>query len=116
MNLKPGGQQPRMCDTIWQGRALGLVYRDGTPKGLAVILRERGIDTRVKLLCDLKAVIARLSSRKDKAGTLLERSWTCLPFGAGPKQNATPGHTLRPHQLDVLFREYGGSIFGRSDL
>ncbi len=43
MNLKPGGKQPRMHDTYWQGRLQRMVFPDGTPKN---ILSERGVDVR----------------------------------------------------------------------
>ena len=33
MNLKPGGKQPRMHDTIWNGKVQKMVFADGTPKG-----------------------------------------------------------------------------------
>lgn len=59
MNLNPGGQQPRMRDTVWREKAQKLVFPDGTPKGLAVALRERGIYTRGMLLDDMKAEIAK---------------------------------------------------------
>lgn len=45
MNVKPGGKQPRMHDTIWQGRVQKMNLRDGTHKGLKMILEERGINT-----------------------------------------------------------------------
>ena len=44
MNLKPGGKQPRMHDTIWNGKVQKMVFADGTPKGLKQILIERGIN------------------------------------------------------------------------
>ena len=50
MNLKPGGKQPKMHDTIWNGKVQKMVFADGTPKGLKQILIERGINiTKMKL-------------------------------------------------------------------
>ena len=34
MNVRPGGVQPRMCDTMWAGRMQKMVFEDGTPKGM----------------------------------------------------------------------------------
>ena len=41
MNVKPGGAQPRMRDTIWAGRVQTMVLDDGTPKGMKMVLEER---------------------------------------------------------------------------
>ena len=37
LNKKPGGKQPPMRDTIWNGMPQKLVMEDGTPKGAAMI-------------------------------------------------------------------------------
>ena len=41
MNAKPGGKQPAMRDTIWNGRPQKMVFNIGVPKGLIQVLRER---------------------------------------------------------------------------
>lgn len=46
MNVKPGGKQPAMRNTIWQGRVQQLTFNIGVPKGMKIILEERGINTR----------------------------------------------------------------------
>ena len=49
MNVKPGGVQPKMHDTIWGGRVQKMVFADGTPKGMKEVLRERGVNvTKMK--------------------------------------------------------------------
>jgi len=58
MNLRPGGKQPRMHDTYWQGRLQRMVFRDGTPKGLKNVLIERGIDVRGMKLEDMRNEIS----------------------------------------------------------
>lgn len=58
MNLKPGGKQPRMHNTYWQGRLQRMVFRDGTPKGLKNVLIERGIDVRGMKLEDMRNEIS----------------------------------------------------------
>ena len=52
MNVKPGGKQPIMHDTIWNGKRWKLytTVRDGTkiPKGMKMVLEERGVSTEGK--------------------------------------------------------------------
>lgn len=49
MNVNPGRAQPKMQDTYWGGRLQKIVYRDGTPKGMKVVLQERGVNvTKMK--------------------------------------------------------------------
>ena len=42
MNAKPGGKQPKMRDTVWEGRPQSMVFSIGVPKGLIQVLKERG--------------------------------------------------------------------------
>ena len=57
MNVKPGGGQPIMHDTVYEddNRFVGqrLVMDDGTPKGLKLVLEKRVFDTRGKTRKDL---------------------------------------------------------------
>lgn len=45
MIVGPGGKQPKMRDTVWGGDIQKLVDENGTPKGMRVVLQERGADT-----------------------------------------------------------------------
>jgi len=45
MNIKPGGAQPCMRDTVWAGKVKKMVFDNGTPKGMRNVLEERGINT-----------------------------------------------------------------------
>ena len=45
MNVGPGGKQMKMRDTMWQGEIQSLILPDGQPKGMKIVLEERGIDT-----------------------------------------------------------------------
>ena len=45
MNVQFGGQQPRMRDTLWNGKPQKMVLPNGLPKGLKLVLQERGVDT-----------------------------------------------------------------------
>ena len=45
MNVRPGGAQPKMRDTVWAGMVQKMTLADETPKGSKLVLEERGIDT-----------------------------------------------------------------------
>ena len=45
MNVGPGGKQPKMRDTVWEGHVQKMVDRNAIPKGMKAILEERGVDT-----------------------------------------------------------------------
>ena len=57
MNVRPGGVQPRMCDTMWADRMQKMVFEDGTPKGMKQILEERGINTTRMVADDMRTVL-----------------------------------------------------------
>ena len=42
MNAKPGGKQPAMRYTVWNGKVQKIMYNIGVPKGLIQVLKERG--------------------------------------------------------------------------
>ena len=53
MNVKPGGgAQPVMRDTYW-GKKQKMVLPDGRPKGIKLILEERGVDTTKMKAADM---------------------------------------------------------------
>lgn len=45
MNVRPGGKQPVMHSTVWNGQRQ-IIDRNGVPKGLKQVLQERGINTK----------------------------------------------------------------------
>ena len=50
MNAKPGGKQPCLKDTVWNGKVQRMVFNIGIPKGLIQVLKERGkYDKKMKL-------------------------------------------------------------------
>ena len=57
MNLKPGGAQPRLRDTYWNGKLQKMNLPDGRPKGLNLVLQECGIDTHKMKLADMRLVL-----------------------------------------------------------
>lgn len=54
MNVKPGGAQPALRDTIWNGKLQKMVFGNGTPKGMHQVLTERGVDMRGMKADDLR--------------------------------------------------------------
>ena len=46
MNVNPGGKQRVMRDGWWGGKFQPMNYSLGIPKGLSVVLEERGINTQ----------------------------------------------------------------------
>ena len=66
MNAKPGGKQPRMRDTVWQGKVQTMVFSVGVPKGLIQVLKERGVDTRRMKLDDMRCELASHSDFREE--------------------------------------------------
>ena len=58
MNVGPGGAQPRMRDTVWNGKVQKMVLSNGQPKGMRLILQERGINTTGMKAADMRIVLA----------------------------------------------------------
>ena len=58
MNVRPGGVQPRMRDTMWAGKVQRMVYDDGTPKGMKQVLEEKGINTARMVAEDMRTVLS----------------------------------------------------------
>ena len=46
MNVNPGGMQPAMHSTAWNGHVQTMVYPDSIPKGVKAVLEERGVHTK----------------------------------------------------------------------
>ena len=71
MNVNPGGMQPIMRDTMWEGKVQTMVKPDGTAKGMKAVLQERGVDIKGMKAPDMRA---KLKTYSDFANpkTLLE--------------------------------------------
>lgn len=46
MNVKNGGKQPFMRDTVWNGSVQQMVTAEGKQKGMRTVLEERGVNTQ----------------------------------------------------------------------
>ena len=58
MNKGPGGKQPKMRDTEWNGQTQSLTLPDGHPKGAALVLEERGYNIRGMKLDEMRSTLA----------------------------------------------------------
>jgi len=58
MNVRPGGKQPCMRDTVWAGRVQKMVDDKGVPKGMKKVLEERGINTSRMKADDMRTVLS----------------------------------------------------------
>lgn len=45
MNVKPGGLQKKLRDTVWAGKVQKMNFSLGIPKGIRQVLEEQGINT-----------------------------------------------------------------------
>ena len=78
LNKKPGGNQPAMRDTVWEGKIQKSVYPDETPKGAANILEEKGINVNVLKLEHVRIILANhddFKNEKNALETFLGEEW-----------------------------------------
>ena len=71
MNVSPGGKQPIMRDTTWNGALQTMVRADGKAKGMKMILEERGVDTKNMRAEDMRKKLTTYSDFKNQK-TILE--------------------------------------------
>ena len=57
INVKPGGQQPKMRDTVWEGNVQKMNSALGVPKRMRLVLQERGIDTTGLKAEDMREIL-----------------------------------------------------------
>ena len=62
----PGGKQPKMRDTVWNGQPQSLTLPDGRPKGAALVLQERGYDTSRMKLEEMRRILAEHDDFKNE--------------------------------------------------
>ena len=82
MNKGPGGKQPKMRDTVWNGQPQTMTLPDGRPKGAALVLEERGYNTKGIKLEEMRAILAdhdEFKNEKCRVDTFLSNSsHTCV--------------------------------------
>ena len=88
MNVGPGGKQPKMHDTVWNGAVQKLVDNNGIPKGMKTVLEEREVDTsgmRAKEMRDLLKTYSDFNGQKTLLeGYIEQRGYICIFY---PKFN-----------------------------
>ena len=84
MNAGPGGKQPIMKDTMWEGKVQILVDENGIPKGMKAILEERGVDTFGMKVSDMRERLREypdFNNQKTTLETYIEqRGHICLYY------------------------------------
>ena len=83
MNKGPGGKQPKMRDTVWNGQPQTMTLPDGRPKGAALVLEERGYNTRGMKLGEMRAILADhddFKNEKCRVDTFLSTSGHACVF------------------------------------
>ena len=73
MNLSSGKKQPTMRDTVWNGRPFKMVFPDGKPKGLKVVLEERGVNCAGLKRAEMVAILEKHDDFANEK-SLLERA------------------------------------------
>ena len=66
MNVNPGGKQRVMRDTIWNGKIQKMSYSIGIPKGLRVVLEERGVNTRGMIADQMHEILGSHSDFREE--------------------------------------------------
>ena len=69
MNVKQGGQQPKLRDTSWKGK---MNFSLGVPKGMRLVLQERGIDTTGLKAEDMREILKGHEDFKEEKPRVLK--------------------------------------------
>ena len=83
MNARPGGKQPLLRDTVWQGRVQKMVFSVGVAKGLIQVLKERGKYRNGMKLDEMRAELAShqdFKEEKTRIEHFLNRRGHCCLF------------------------------------
>ena len=71
MNVQPGGKQPLMRDTIFNGQIQLMVLPEGQPKGMKLVREERGVNTKGMNAAKVREELNKFDDFKNKV-TILE--------------------------------------------
>ena len=66
MNVKPGGKQRVMRDGFWNGKVQKMNFSLGVPKGLRVVLEERGINTKGLGASEMRGILSQHDDFKNE--------------------------------------------------
>ena len=73
MNVNPGGKQVVMRDTVFEGTIQKMVRPDGRPKGMKLVLQERGVDTKGMNADKMRETLKKYDDFKNSKTILEER-------------------------------------------
>ncbi len=71
MNVRPGGKQPVMRDTVYNGQVQSMALPDGQRKGMKLVLEERGVNTKGMNATKMREELNKLDDFRNKI-TILE--------------------------------------------
>ena len=84
MNVGPAGKQPVMRNKVWGGQVQQMVDESGVPKGMCIVLEERGVNTvgmKVKDMRDMLKSFPDFKSQKTILEDYIEgRGHICMYF------------------------------------
>ncbi len=69
MNVRDGGKQPFMQDTMWSGQVQKMVTEDGLQNGMKTVLDERGIDIKGMNASKMKEELLKFKASKTHMNT-----------------------------------------------
>ena len=72
MNVRPGGKQPKLRDTVFNGQVQSMILPDGQPKGMKLVLEERGVNTTGMNADKMRQALNTFDDFKNKI-TILEQ-------------------------------------------
>ena len=82
MNVNPGGNQPKLRNTTWEGKEQQMNLPDGRPKGMRLVLLERGINTTGMKAADMREMLGACHDFQQQKTILTEyianRGYKCL--------------------------------------
>ena len=70
MNVNPGGRERVMRDGWWNGKPQKMNYSLGVPKGMHVVLEERGVNTHGMVADKMRELIRGHPDFKNKKSTI----------------------------------------------
>ena len=72
MNVGPGGKQPKMRDSIFNGQLQSMVLPDGRPKGMKLVLQEKGVNTQGMNAAKMRETLNKYEDFANKRSLLEE--------------------------------------------
>ena len=95
MNVNPGGKQPVMRPTFYNGEVQEMNLPNGTPKGMKMVLEERGVCTQGMVARDMTARLKTYEDFKSSKPILSEliesKGHKCVYI---PKFHCVPGQKI----------------------